>query len=184
MAVRVLQDRWIRPYAARPRIAPNRCSRRSAVRGLLERPVPALVRLGTRGPRALELNRRMVHVATAIDPGKLANRFESRDVADEAQVEKAVRQLRVRADQHAAAVIATVGERDEQEAPIDLALAIRRFERQVQRAIAKSLQLTKRRERVTQAPALPAAPRAGHGGGDLGVEADASGGNEVAHLRG
>src|SRR5438876_4617946 len=53
MAVRVLQDRWIRPYAARPQVAPNRSLRyrRSAVRGLLERPMPALVRLVARGPQ-------------------------------------------------------------------------------------------------------------------------------------
>src|SRR5256885_8354358 len=34
-----------------------------------------------------ELDRRMVHVATAVDSGKLAHRLKSRDVADEAQVE-------------------------------------------------------------------------------------------------
>src|SRR5207237_5894179 len=93
------------------------------------------------GRSAEELDSRVVHVTAAIEAGKLAYRLDAGDVANDAQVEQAVRERGVRADVHTTPVIPAVGDRDEQHPSVDLALAVGRLEREPHPSIVKTEQL-------------------------------------------
>src|SRR5947199_8868163 len=125
----------------------------------------------------------MVHVTAAVDPRQRPDRLEPGDVADHAQVEPAVCHQRVWADLHAAAVVHPVGEGHEEHATLDLPLAVRGLEGEPNLTVVKAPQLPQRRQGIPQAAAPPATSHAGHGGGNLRVDSEATSGRYAAPAR-
>ena len=112
---------------------------------------------------------RIADVGPAIEIWQLPESRQARDVAHDAEVEPSVVDFSSGSDVHAASVVRAVRDRHEQHPPLDR-LAV---ENDPELAVLESAQLGQRRQQIPRASRLPAATRC-HGGGHLGIEADAT----------